>query len=77
MANLFFIAFAFYARSWGSTWVILVMITVASSATALLYFTKPRTRLVVDGEYADGDAAIGSQRVLSFRRKGIVNPEDN
>lgn len=77
MANLLFIAFAFYARNWGSTLVILVMITVASSVTALLYFTKPRTRLVVDGEYADGDAAIGSQRVLSFRRKGIVNPEDN
>jgi UDP-N-acetylmuramyl pentapeptide phosphotransferase/UDP-N-acetylglucosamine-1-phosphate transferase len=76
-ANLLFIAFAFFARNWGSTLVILVMITVASSVTALLYFTKPRTRLVVDGEYADGDAAIGSRRVLSFRRKGIVNPEDN
>ncbi|MCU0379971.1 MAG: undecaprenyl/decaprenyl-phosphate alpha-N-acetylglucosaminyl 1-phosphate transferase [Chitinophagaceae bacterium] len=75
--NLLFIAFAFYARSWGSTAVIAIMITTASLITAFLYFSKPRTRLVVDGQYPEGEAAITSQRVLSFRRKTQPNPEDN
>jgi UDP-N-acetylmuramyl pentapeptide phosphotransferase/UDP-N-acetylglucosamine-1-phosphate transferase len=75
--NLLFIAFAFYARNWGATAVIGIMITAASVITAFLYFSKPRTRLVVDDQFGDGEATITSQRVLSFRRKTHPSPEDN
>jgi UDP-GlcNAc:undecaprenyl-phosphate/decaprenyl-phosphate GlcNAc-1-phosphate transferase len=75
--NILFIAFAFYARSWGSTAVITIMIAVASGVTALLYFSNARTRLVVEGKYSDGEAAITAPRILSFRRKTVPSPEDN
>jgi UDP-N-acetylmuramyl pentapeptide phosphotransferase/UDP-N-acetylglucosamine-1-phosphate transferase len=75
--NILFIAFAFYARDWGSTAVIAIMIAVASGITALLYFSNARTRLVVEGKYGDGEAAITAPRILSFRRKTVPSPEDN
>lgn len=75
--NLLFIAFAYYARHLGSTTVISIMVAVASLGTALLFFSKSRTRLVVEGKFGEGEATISSQRVLSFRRKTHPSPEDN
>jgi UDP-N-acetylmuramyl pentapeptide phosphotransferase/UDP-N-acetylglucosamine-1-phosphate transferase len=75
--NLLFIAFAFYARHWGPTMVLSIMVTVASLITAVLFYSKPRTRVVVGGKLVDGEEAIGTQRVLSFRRKTQPSPEDN
>ena len=75
--NLLFIAFAFYARHLGSTTVISIMVLVASLGTAVLFFSKPRTRLVVEGKFGEGEATISSQRILSFRRKTQPSPEDN
>ena len=53
------------------------MVAVASLGTALLFFSKSRTRLVVEGKFGEGEATISSQRVLSFRRKTHPSPEDN
>lgn len=75
--NLLFIAFAFYARNWGPTIVLSIMVTVASLITAILFYSKSRTRVVVGGKLVDGEEAIGAQRVLSFRRKTQPSPEDN
>lgn len=75
--NLLFIAFAFYARNWGPTMVLAIMVTVASLITAVLFYSKPRTRVAVGGKLVEGDEAIGAQRVLSFRRKTQPSPEDN
>lgn len=75
--NMLFIAFAFYARHWGPTMVIGIMVTVASLITAILFYSKPRTRMVVGGKFSEGEEAVGAHRVLSFRRKTQPSPEDN
>jgi hypothetical protein len=75
--NMLFIAFAFYARHWGPTMVIAIMVAVASLITAILFYSKPRTRVVVGGKFSEGEEAIGAQRILSFRRKTQPSPEDN
>ena len=75
--NLLFIAFAFYAREMGSTFVLLMMITVASIGTAFLFYTKNRSRIYVDGKIGHNEPAITSQKILSFRKKNYVAPEDN
>jgi UDP-N-acetylmuramyl pentapeptide phosphotransferase/UDP-N-acetylglucosamine-1-phosphate transferase len=75
--NLLFIAFAFYARDWGSTYVILTMIAVAATGTAFLFYTNNRSRLFVDGQLDTNEPAITSQKILSFRKKNYVTPQDN
>lgn len=75
--NLLFIAFAFYARDWGSTFVILTMIAVAAIGTAFLYYTNNRSRVFVDGKLGNNEPAITSQKILSFRKKNYVTPQDN
>jgi UDP-N-acetylmuramyl pentapeptide phosphotransferase/UDP-N-acetylglucosamine-1-phosphate transferase len=75
--NLLFIAFAFYARDWGSTFVILTMIAVAATGTAFLYYTNNRSRVFVDGKLGNNEPAITSQKILSFRKKNYVTPQDN
>jgi UDP-N-acetylmuramyl pentapeptide phosphotransferase/UDP-N-acetylglucosamine-1-phosphate transferase len=75
--NLLFIAFAFYARDWGSTSVILTMIAVAAVGTALLFYTNYRSRVFVDGKLNPNEPAITSEKILSFRKKNYVTPQDN
>lgn len=75
--NLLFIAFAFYARDWGSTFVILTMIGVAATGTAFLFYTNNRSRVFVDGKLGNNEPAISSQKILSFRKKNYVTPQDN
>jgi UDP-N-acetylmuramyl pentapeptide phosphotransferase/UDP-N-acetylglucosamine-1-phosphate transferase len=75
--NLLFIAFAFYARDWGSTFVILTMIGVAATGTAFLFYTNNRSRVFVDGKLGNNEPAITSQKILSFRKKNYVTPQDN
>lgn len=75
--NLLFIAFAFYARDWGSTYVILTMIAVAATGTAFLYYSNNRSRVFVDGKLGTNEPAITSQKILSFRKKNYVTPQDN
>jgi hypothetical protein len=57
--------------------VIAIMVAVASLITAILFYSKPRTRVVVGGKFSEGEEAIGAQRILSFRRKTQPSPEDN
>jgi UDP-GlcNAc:undecaprenyl-phosphate/decaprenyl-phosphate GlcNAc-1-phosphate transferase len=75
--NILFIAFAFMARNWGATYIILTMVGVAAAGTALLWYTNPRVTVYVDGELKSGQPTIANQRVLSFRKKALVSPEDN
>ena len=45
--NIMFILFAFFAKGMGTTWLMLTMIAIAFSGLGLLYYSKPRRRLVV------------------------------
>ena len=75
--NLLFIAFAFYARDWGSTYIILTMIAIASLGTAVLFYSKSRSRIFVEGNDNSNEPAISSEKILSFRNKNYVAPQDN
>jgi len=75
--NLLFIAFAFYARDWGSTYIILTMIAIASLGTAVLFYSKSRSRIFVEGNNNSNEPAITSEKILSFRNKNYVAPQDN
>jgi hypothetical protein len=75
--NLLFIAFAFYTREMGPTFVLLTMITLASIGTAFLFYTKSRSRIYVGESMSQNEPAITSQKILSFRKKNVVSPEDN
>jgi UDP-N-acetylmuramyl pentapeptide phosphotransferase/UDP-N-acetylglucosamine-1-phosphate transferase len=45
--NIAFICFAWFTRYMGVTWVILSMVLMAFSGLGILYYSKPRRRLVV------------------------------
>ena len=45
--NILFILFAFFAKGMGTTWLMLTMVAIAFSGLGLLYYSKPRRRLVV------------------------------
>jgi UDP-GlcNAc:undecaprenyl-phosphate/decaprenyl-phosphate GlcNAc-1-phosphate transferase len=45
--NIVFILFAFLAKGMGTTWLMLTMVAIAFSGLGLLYYSKPRRRMVV------------------------------
>ncbi len=45
--NIAFILFAFLAKGMGTTWLMLTMVSIAFSGLGLLYYSKPKRRLVV------------------------------
>jgi hypothetical protein len=45
--NILFILFAFLAKGMGTTWLMLTMVAIAFSGLGLLYYSKPRRRMVV------------------------------
>jgi UDP-N-acetylmuramyl pentapeptide phosphotransferase/UDP-N-acetylglucosamine-1-phosphate transferase len=47
VVNISFVFFAYMAKGWGPTWVILAMVLAAFSGLGLLYYSKPRRKLVV------------------------------
>jgi hypothetical protein len=47
LINVFFIVFAYYCKSWGSDYVLLFMLLISFASLGLLYYRKPRIRMVV------------------------------
>jgi hypothetical protein len=47
LINIFFIILAYYCKSWGSDYVLLVMLSISFACLGILYYRKPRTRMVV------------------------------
>jgi UDP-GlcNAc:undecaprenyl-phosphate/decaprenyl-phosphate GlcNAc-1-phosphate transferase len=45
--NIFFIVLAYYCKSWGSNYVLLIMLSISFACLGLLFYHKPRTRMVV------------------------------
>jgi hypothetical protein len=53
------------------------MILFASIGTGFLFYTKSRGRIYVGESIGQNEPAITSQKILSFRKKNQVAPEDN
>jgi UDP-GlcNAc:undecaprenyl-phosphate/decaprenyl-phosphate GlcNAc-1-phosphate transferase len=47
LINIFFIILAYYCKSWGSNYVLLIMLAISFASLGLLYYRKPRTRMMV------------------------------
>ena len=77
-ANLLFIAFAYLARDLGPTVLLFSMIIASASTTGLLIMTLNRRRKSAEQpDFIEGQHTINTQRLLSFRKKKMVLPEDN
>lgn len=77
IVNILFIVFAYFSRSLGTTVLLLTMLLSAVVITGFLIYNLKRKRQYVESKYADGHPTINTQKLLLFRKKKLVLPEDN
>ena len=75
--NVAFIAFTFYFRELGTTVLLLTMIAFSASVTGVLIQMRNGRRKEIVVDDLSMQPGIGQSRLLTFRRKNIVLPEDN
>jgi hypothetical protein len=64
--NVGFIALAWFGRSLGTTYLLLIMLTIAFAGLGILYYGKPRRTLVI-ARHADGTTEIKrTSKVVTF-----------
>jgi UDP-N-acetylmuramyl pentapeptide phosphotransferase/UDP-N-acetylglucosamine-1-phosphate transferase len=76
--NIAFIAYSFLGRGLGTTFLLLSMLAITAAGTGLLIHLRNRRK----GPDEIGDMELtpnvfGNSRLMTFRRKDIVLPEDN
>lgn len=76
-ANLVFMGMAFFLRDMGTTLLLLTMLGIAITTTLMLLNALNKKRAIVESRFPDGQPTIDTQRLISFRRKKMVIPEDN
>jgi UDP-GlcNAc:undecaprenyl-phosphate/decaprenyl-phosphate GlcNAc-1-phosphate transferase len=76
-ANLAFMSMAYFLRGLGTSLLLIAMLGLAAFITLMLLNALNKKRAVVDTRYPDSQPTIDTQRLISFRRKKIVLPEDN
>ncbi|MCW3119356.1 MAG: glycosyl transferase [Chitinophagaceae bacterium] len=45
--NIFFILLAYYCKSWGTDYLMLLMLSISFACLGIFYYRKPRTRMIV------------------------------
>jgi UDP-GlcNAc:undecaprenyl-phosphate GlcNAc-1-phosphate transferase len=73
--NIAFICFAYVTRYMGVTWVILSMVSIAFSGLGILYYSKPRRRLVVAklAKTINGSAELKTQsKVVTLTKEAAT-----
>lgn len=56
--NIGFIALAYFGRSLGTTYLLLIMITIAFAGVGLLYYRKPKRRALVIAKRSNGSVEL-------------------
>jgi len=77
VANLAFMAMAYFLQGMGTSLLMLTMLGIAATVTLMLLNALHKKRAVVETRFPDGQPTIDTQRLISFRRKKMVLPEDN
>jgi UDP-N-acetylmuramyl pentapeptide phosphotransferase/UDP-N-acetylglucosamine-1-phosphate transferase len=76
-ANLAFMSMAYFLRDLGTSMLLIAILGLAAFITLMLLNALNKKRAEVDTRYPDSQPTIDTQRLISFRRKKIVLPEDN
>lgn len=76
-ANLAFMSMAYLLRDLGTSLLLLAMIGLAAFITLMLLNALNKKRAAVDTRFPDNQPTIDTQRLISFRKKKVVLPEDN
>ena len=77
VVNLAFMAMAYFLQGMGTSLLMLTMLGIAATVTLMLLNALHKKRAVVETRFPDGQPTIDTQRLISFRRKKMVLPEDN
>jgi hypothetical protein len=77
VANLAFMALAYFLQGLGTSLLMLTMLGIAATITLMLLNALHKKRAMVESRFPDGQPTIDTQRLISFRRKKMVIPEDN
>jgi UDP-N-acetylmuramyl pentapeptide phosphotransferase/UDP-N-acetylglucosamine-1-phosphate transferase len=73
LINIFFIAGAYMARSWGSTFLVFLMLIISFSAIgALIFFRKPARKLVIAGSFNHKEQVLPSTKVVSLKNEAAA-----
>ena len=75
--NLVFMGMAYALRDMGTSLLLLTMLGIAVTITLMLLNALNKKRVIVETRFPDGQPTIDTQRLISFRRKKMVIPEDN
>jgi UDP-GlcNAc:undecaprenyl-phosphate GlcNAc-1-phosphate transferase len=76
--NIAFIAYSFLGRVMGTTFLLLSMLAITAAVTGLLIHLRNRRKDPDElGEMELTPTVFGNSRLMTFRRKDIVLPEDN
>jgi hypothetical protein len=73
--NILFVALAYFFRDFGTTWLILTMVTLACAITGAAYYTR-RKKAGVSDQIPLEEATLTS-RILQLRKKGFIESEQN
>jgi UDP-GlcNAc:undecaprenyl-phosphate GlcNAc-1-phosphate transferase len=76
-ANMVFMGMAYFLRDLGTSLLLLTMLGIAITTTLMLLNALNKKRAIVESRFPDGQPTIDTQRLISFRRKKMVIPEDN
>ena len=78
-SNLVFILYSFFLRDYGTTFLLVSMLAFAASVTGILIRLRSRRKSQEEeGELElEPSSSFANSRLLTFRRKNIVLPEDN
>lgn len=76
--NIVCILYSFFLRDFGTTFLLVSMLGLAASVTGVLIHVRNRRRTQDEVEGMELEpSGFGNSRLLTFRRKNIVLPEDN
>ncbi|MDP9230049.1 MAG: undecaprenyl/decaprenyl-phosphate alpha-N-acetylglucosaminyl 1-phosphate transferase [Bacteroidota bacterium] len=72
--NILFIALAYFGRGWGSTYLITIMLTIAFAGLGMLYYRKPKTKILVT-QHLTGNIKpeyISTSKVVTLTKEPVA-----
>ena len=65
-ANILFVALAYFLRGSGTTWVVGALATAAVLFVSVIYYSRPKPKLISSDSLGTGDKIIKSHKILTL-----------